>query len=166
MLIKPFQFFWAFCQTPDMHNFLGNDLQWRCGLSGACNSNKIFHFTAEINYESSMVSMVCQKPGQFSPHWMAFQYEHQNNQFKETKSMIMGDWIGKWNQNLRILFGFDEGGRLDRGLWRAYLRNSERSRAWSSIVQTKSGSSAFQIFHQRRTVAKILKSHFHDSLWK
>lgn len=85
-------------------NFLINDFQWRCGLRGACNSNKIFHFTAEINYKSSMVSMVCQKSGQFSPlsisldcfsMWTS-KYEIKNEKQKEikkSKTMIIGDWF-------------------------------------------------------------------------
>lgn len=49
-----------------------------------------------------------------------------------------------------------EGGRVDRGVWRADICNSERSRSWSPTFQAKRSSSAVQIIHSREAPSKVL----------
>lgn len=51
---------------------------------------------------------------------------------------------------------FCEGGRVDRGIWRADICNSERSRARGTTFQAKRSTSVVQVISKRGAPAKVL----------
>lgn len=62
----------------------------------------------------------------------------------------------EWNALIKLNEMYLAGWWMDRGLWRANLCHSERSRAWSSIDPTGKSFDTFQIVPSRESSAKIM----------